>query len=329
LSIRGNWGESFNAPSLVDGAGAPDNQLILISARTLADPYPGGFTPSQATWPMIVRNGAAEGVEPQTATTKQIGADIRLPFMEGSTTVSVTYWNIHFKDIIGFPPANNLLLLWGPYRQFITVNPSQAQVDEVAAGVPGGSDVVGGLFAPGALPVYAIFDARRRNLGQAKLGGLDFSVNYVRPTGFGSFDVDISGSYDLQRDSQALAGATWSDDLVVDTNRARIATKVGFNIGDLRAQTIWYHRHGYDLTPTSANNQQTKADSFNVIDLFFRYDFSGQTGQLRDLSLTLNVNNVLDEDPPIYRGAAANSQFGYVNGFTIGRLIQLGVSKKW
>lgn len=51
---------------------------------------------------------------------------------------------------------------------------------------------------------------------------------------------------------------------------------------------------------------------------------------MKDLSLTLGVNNVFDQDPPVrYVGGATPSQFGYINGSTIGRLVQFGFNKKF
>lgn len=76
---------------------------------------------------------------------------------------------------------------------------------------------------------------------------------------------------------------------------------------------------------------QTQVDSFNVVNLFFRYDFDGQ-GLLQDLALTANVENVLDEEPPEFRGVTSTtSTAGYAAtlGGTLGRLIQVGVEKKF
>ena len=67
--------------------------------------------------------------------------------------------------------------------------------------------------------------------------------------------------------------------------------------------------------------------SFNVVNLFFRYDVKGED-LLKDLSFTLNINNVFDQDPPLLKGFNFSGQ-GYTNGSTIGRLVQLGVSKKF
>jgi len=47
-----------------------------------------------------------------------------------------------------------------------------------------------------------------------------------------------------------------------------------------------------------------------------------------DLSLTLNVQNVLDENPPVYNNAGQNgSDPSYA--FTLGRIFQLGFQKKF
>ncbi len=69
--------------------------------------------------------------------------------------------------------------------------------------------------------------------------------------------------------------------------------------------------------------------AFNTIDLFLKYDFGGE-GLSKDLAITLNVNNVFDQDPPVYRGnQSIAGQNGYINGATLGRFVKLGVSKKF
>ena len=77
---------------------------------------------------------------------------------------------------------------------------------------------------------------------------------------------------------------------------------------------------------TAAGLPQDRVSDFNTVNLFFKYDVPGGSPLLKDLSLTLNVNNVFAQDPPIYRSVGSQ---GYTNGFTLGRLIQFGVSKKF
>jgi iron complex outermembrane recepter protein len=117
--------------------------------------------------------------------------------------------------------------------------------------------------------------------------------------------------------------------LEADANYLRTQALLGANLGNLRTQLTWSHRHGFDVTPTVANNQQTKADSFDVLDLFFKYDLSRRGGLFDDLTVSLAVNNVLDADAPLYRGTSQTTQgHGYINGFHVGRLFQIGVNKK-
>lgn len=87
-----------------------------------------------------------------------------------------------------------------------------------------------------------------------------------------------------------------------------------------------------DSTKTAANLQQNKVGAFNVFNLFMKYDVPGESTLLKDLSFTLNVDNLFDKAPPLYRGTysgGGNTSVGFANGFTLGRLIRIGASKKF
>ena len=49
---------------------------------------------------------------------------------------------------------------------------------------------------------------------------------------------------------------------------------------------------------------------------------------VKGLRLALGARNLFDKDPPLFRGADS-SLFGVRNGFSLGRLFRLGVSKKF
>jgi outer membrane receptor protein involved in Fe transport len=51
------------------------------------------------------------------------------------------------------------------------------------------------------------------------------------------------------------------------------------------------------------------------------------SGPMSGMSFTLNVDNLLDTNPP-YLAGSTSAGYGYA-GFTIGRYVQLGVSKKF
>ena len=334
LKLRGNWGTSFNAPSLADTIGSPDGSIsISFPANNnvfgVNPNFPIDFSRG-AGQAMVSFGGAFPGVIPQKATTYSFGFDLQPDFAPG-LRASLTYYNVDFKDQIALPPTF-LPNFYSLFTNLYIMYPTREQVEAYAANYPTGAQDISVLYAaagePAKPPVYILRDTRRRNLGRLKVSGLDFSLNYARPTGFGSMDCSFSGTYELNRETQAFNGAPTVDALVADNSYFRFATSVGANIGDhLRAQVTWNHTHGYNLTPQAAFNFQNRVDSFNVINLFARYDVKGEK-LFNDLSFTLNVNNLSDAEPPLLQGfSLVNS--GFINGNTLGRVVQIGVNKKF
>jgi iron complex outermembrane recepter protein len=329
IKFRANWGTSFNAPSLADTA-AVDNGLFVAPALVFPSVLPGQFSPSQAFDPLVFIQGGLPNLKPQTGRTYEIGTDISPPIAPG-LKFSLTYYHIDFNDIISTPNVSSPINFWTYYKSSYVLSPTNAQVLAFASQIPGGLAQVVPLLAPGSLPVYAIIDDRRQNLGNAKITGLDIALDYVHATGFGSFDVTFNGNYDLTSKTQPLAGLPYVDNLAVDNSRYRFSAAAGANVGALRAQAILNYVAGFDVTATPVNNNQSHVDAFTVVNLFFRYDLSGLDFKAltNNLALSLSINNVFDVDPPLYQGTYNTLYNGYANGSTVGRLIQVGFSKKF
>ena len=66
-------------------------------------------------------------------------------------------------------------------------------------------------------------------------------------------------------------------------------------------------------------------DAYTTVDVHVGYNFDGPGG-LAGTQVYLDGSNVLDEDPPF-----VNAPLGYdgFNANPIGRLVTVGVSKKW
>lgn len=332
VKLRGSWGKNFAAPSLADDARADPTTVGFFTGGTFSflvpsavlvangnpGPPPGAFG--------IILQGANPGLKPQTATTWSLGIDLDPPFVPG-LRLSATYYNLSYNNLIGGAPFTNVDQFFRDFKANYIVNPTQAQIDAVLASA---TNSVSDACAPQPSCVYIIEDSRKGNYGNLKLSGIDFQVNYQRPTGFGSVDLSIAGSYDLTRKQQATQIAQFNDLLANNASRFRVRTTVGADIGNLRAQVAWNHTAGYSISPfVGVAPQQTRVASFNVIDLFLRYDVRG-SGLASDLAFTLNVNNLFDQDPPAFRAQDITLQSnGYRNGSTLGRLVQLGVEKKF
>ena len=176
--------------------------------------------------------------------------------------------------------------------------------------------------------IYSLIDFRTGNYGVLDLSGLDLSANYTRDTGFGSFDLALNANVQLSRKERVSPTGAIRDALALDASKLSLSASAGVNVSDFRAQVSFYHSKGFDLTPTNSVPPQTHINSFNTVNLFFKYDVPTEAGMFKGLSFTLNVNNVFNATPPELRRTNPNDR-GYGNGFTLGRLISFGASKKF
>lgn len=353
ISIHGAWGKSFNAPSLADDEAASAVTFTTLTgsaARSFAppadlqggDPYPD-YPATNNT--IFAIQGNKPDIRPQTATTWSLGIDFTPPIASG-LRFGVNYYNIDFRNFISLAPFENSERLYAEFGSIITTNDGspereaalQAVLDAAFADATVCRDISSNItcIQPDAGTAYAFFDARKQNLGDVKTDGLDFYLNYRTDLGFGSVFLNANATYVLNREFRAPGAANYQEQVTTNTDRLRSRVQVGTDIGNLTASATWTHRQGYDLSsPVGYDNpgagfvQQTSVGSFNTVDLFFRYDVGGE-GYAKDLELTLNINNVFDQDPPLYIGSdQVNGRLGYRNGATLGRLFQFGVSKKF
>jgi iron complex outermembrane receptor protein len=361
LGFRGNYSTSFNAPSPNDQLGALRNNAGYFGLNAFIRP---GDTPTATG--SVALQGSNSGLTPQKAKIYSFGIDIDPPFLEG-LHASANYYNVKFKNKITIPTPgtgifanfpNNVIsaengVPLATIQNFLNMSGAQGADTTLAT-------VAAGCTNPAACPnVYELVDFRQGNYGLLNVQGLDFTVNYRTTTGFGGVDASVSGNYTLDRKSQSGVGAPVIDELhttnivvagVPLTNNAasrlQLSASIGADIGHFRAQATLNHSSGYDVVrcdptttpacnpsptgvPTAAGLPQDRVSSFDTVNLFFKYDVPGDSFLLRDIEFTLNINNVFDTDPPIFRSVGANTGAGYANGFTLGRLIQFGVSKKF
>ncbi|MDE2596433.1 MAG: TonB-dependent receptor [Sphingomonadales bacterium] len=330
LTLRGNWGTSFNAPAPLDQLGSARNSIGAFPFLPFIRPedngkigFFGGYT--------IGLQGSNPGLKPQKADTWSVGADIAPPSIPG-LRASITYYNVTFKDLLGTPTPDAGIFANFPANATTNLTGlSPAVVRAFAAQDPNGLAVVNPVIASGGL-IYALIDFRVGNYGILKASGLDFSTSYVHETGFGSVDLAVAGNYQLTRKTQSSAAAPVRDQLVAitaiqqnATPRLQLQTSLGTTIGNLRAQATLNHSSGFAIARTAVRPQD-KVGSFNTVNLFFKYDVPAESGMLKNLSFSANINNVFDQAPPAYLSTPDD---GYANGFTLGRLFMIGVSKKF
>jgi iron complex outermembrane recepter protein len=340
LSLRGSWGKSFNSPTPADQIGIVASAAAPVPAAFLQFPpaTPGicgvsGLPSCSASGVAgVFLSGTTPGLTPQTAKNWSVGADFE-PVK--SLKFSLSYYEIDLNGTIGRPVTGAILTdFYQGYPDLWLFQPTGQQVAAILATLPPAGVGVG-LVNPTstsqaqinlgvATPVQVLLDTRVTNLGRTKLKGLDFAMSYRMETGFGGIDGRVAGNYRLTQETQTRPGRPIFDNLAFDTPKYTLTAVVGADVGKFRGQATWNHTPGYARSANPAN--QARISAFNIVNLFFKYDVGGE-GIGKDLSLSLSVSNVLDQDSPLFLDAG---QPGYVTGnFTIGRQFQFGISKKF
>ena len=326
IGFRGRWGTSFQAPSLADTSAA-DNSILVLPSTTIQNP----FQPPTATQTIELNySGGRPDIEPQEADIWSVGFDISPPIVPG-LTLSASYYDIKYTGTVSLPPVFIPAQFFTQYTNLFVMSPTAQQVTDFINSGPNPAQTLARVIGNGGpSTVYALLDARRGNLGDAQVSGIDLQIYYARDMSFGSLFANLNGTYRLDNEESANAGAPLVSRVDFES-RLRYNLAVGANIGEhLRAQASLLYSAGYDVTPTAANNFQSEISSYQTVNLFFTYDLLGTSLATKDLSFSLSVNNVADEDPPQYMGTYLNSGFGYaISGNTIGRLFQFGVNKKF
>ncbi|MBB5686354.1 TonB-dependent receptor domain-containing protein [Sphingobium boeckii] len=323
IAFRGNWGRSFQAPSLADSSVA--SPTTISGGGTVAYAAPG--VPVLAGQSQIFLTGGGADLQPQKAQTWSVGADVRLPFARG-VSLSATYYDINFRGQIASPPIFNPAAFYAQYPNnyklyTATGGITAADVQKLAALASNPQAVAAYVADPSN--VYSLADLRAQNLTSVFTSGLDFGLKIHENTGFGSIFANIAGNYMLTFEAQASTTSPITS-TVSTAPRLNVTATAGAQIGGLRAQATLLHMGGFDVTPNAANLNQSRVDAYKVVNAFVQYDVGGE-GAFKDLSFTLNLDNVFDKHPPLYRGAL-NGAYGFF-GFNLGRIVQLGINKRF
>ena len=316
LQLRGNFGSSFNAPSLADTTGGADARLQYFPTTGTVKP---GDPASNLQRPTITISGGKATLQPQTADTYSFGFDYKPAFFQ-QLQVGMSYWSVELEDRIGLATTGADLFRLPAFANYYQTNPTLAQLIAIRGNLPlqgFPSNDLSVLYGNGADP-YLVVDLRRDNFGMFKVKGVDFNASFRQPVSWGNIFANVAGTRPLKRESQNK-GSPASNDLAFNQSKLQLSTTLGVNVGALTASVTRNYSKGYNLVNVV---NQTKIKSFAPINLSVRYDFSGDAIYNKDLSVTLNVDNLMDDQPPFQ-----NVSGGTGNGSTLGRYVAVGLRK--
>ena len=319
LTIRGNYGTSFNAHSLADTAGAVDTRAQVLGVS----PFQQNFSLANLFRPTILLAGGNPNLKPQTANTYSVGADFKPARW---LVLSATYWNVSLKNVIEVTPFYSPTIFTNPALSgYFIINPTLAQAQALIGNQRVQGPSLATLYGSGNAP-YAIFDAHRNNLGTLKTDGIDFNAAVNVDTSIGAVSASVGGTYYLNRTS-TIAGSAPFDELANNgISPLQLSGSIGDKIGGLSARVRVDYSAGY---PFPGIVGQSRVKAFAPVNLYFAYDFA-PSGSLHGVQVTLNVDNVGNARPPFLNRVADGSLTdGFANGATFGRFINVGMNMKF
>jgi iron complex outermembrane receptor protein len=311
LMFRANYGTSFHAPDLPTISSSPISsqvQILQVSPfRPVTSPITDLFRPT------IILAGGNPNLRPETAKSWQTGFDWKPRAIDG-LLLSATYYKVDMKDLIGL--VSSATLFTDPnFAPFFIINPTLAQAKAAAGNLPIlGAPSIDSLYV-GRSP-FLLVDARLNNFGALRQDGIDFDASYTRPIGSALVNARLVGTYTLSKDLASGGAGPFTNTLKNGTGRIFYVASVSGKLDAFTARAAFNYRGGY---PIQGLVGQSRIDAFKTVDLFLGYDLPDR-GPFSNAMLTLNVDNLLDQDPPY-----ANTNVGYANGSTVGRLVSVGL----
>jgi outer membrane receptor protein involved in Fe transport len=225
-----------------------------------------------------------------------------------SLTISVDYWNIEITDTISNIGATTILEQCGLFNTLcgqITRNP-QGNLWQGTAG---------------------FVEDTTLNLGEATWEGVDLAASWTMDALGGTWTTDLIGTYMLTKETTPLPAVPSSAYDCVGTISTRCypspdwrhTASVEYDSNESwKIEARWRYFQGVDYvgstTDTIAQANISESQSY--------FDLNGVWRFMDNHDITVGVNNVLDEEPPMVGGTLADNA-NTIAGFydTLGRFI--------
>jgi outer membrane receptor protein involved in Fe transport len=333
LRFRATYGTSFRAPTLSQLDPSSTSTLLVGNLRV---PAPSG--PLSTVFQVSARPDS--NLAPETARTFTAGFDLHAAARR-NFRVSATYYKIDYEDRIA--PAfvrSDLLANPGAYPDAFYRPPSAEFIEGILRETTNVSNNTGvSLADPAAAaaiffanPTFFIFDQRLRNLSLSRQDGFDILISDAFDIANSRFDfgVQMTRILDYQQQNSVNTPAITAVDTLEQPTDLRGRLFAGLSRGGAQGVLSVNYVDDYD-NPAPPSGISSEVESWTTVDLNFSFEF-GASGHLLDgARMSLSVQNLMDEDPPFAERSSAGENLGYdsANANPLGRLVVLGLTKKW
>lgn len=309
LTFKASYGTSFRAPSLYE-------LHLPYTITPIPVTYQGGLLPA------LVYQGGNPDLKPETATSWTAGVSYT-PTAAPDLTVGLNVYRTLFKNRVGQPVVINQALTSDEYVAFRTrVSPATNAADRAKVLAVIADPNASGTAAYDIDTYGAIIDAREVNTGSLEVEGLDATAGYKTTVRGDPLVLNASLSWLTH----------YKRKLTPTSARTELAGQAGYP-ADLRARVSATWTHGPASVTTGLNHVgDSYADTGRRIHPWTTFDLQGRwQGKILavdGLAVTLNIQNLFDQNPPFYDNPLA---VGYdpVNADPLGRVVSLTLTKAW
>ncbi len=295
VNFRGSYGRSFRAPGLRDlgsTVGSYYSAAALVDAFGARDPSRGA-----AQVNTILLYGGNRNLTPETARTWSAGVDLR-PRAVPNLTASVTFYDIHYDNVIGTPSGLGALLFSDPtFASRVIRNPTAGQVSAAI------TNTVPFFYTFAAVPTIGnILDLRQGNFGVRETNGIDFDVRYKHDVSFGTVFGGVAGNYIFNYRNQLSPTSAVSNSLEAGIPRTTLRTTLGFTAGPVTFVNFVNHRSGVTASyATPTGSSLYSAEGYTTVDLRLSVRLPN-VGLAKGAELGIQVNDLFDATPPFFPG---------------------------
>lgn len=359
VKLRSSYADSFVAPALTSFGSTKGNGITGESG--FANYGLGAVNVPVAQFPGIVGlpgcavgavtcqignsvvtgaqiNGGSSSLQPQKGKSWSFGADYRSTFLPG-LNLSATFWHNEIEGGITAPvPAlavNSPAL--ASRLKFFPAGATPAQIAALQLNLPTTSTLPANI--------YFVYNYQQGNVLNLWVEGVDVSASYNFDTDFGSFDLGTAVAYETKFDQQIGAGTgifsvlnTTGYNTTFPSIKLNARTSLGWKKGPVSATAYWNYTGSYKNWGGSAVNPLVKnaqgiptgaggdnVDALNTFDAHVAYSFDGE-GITSGMQIFADATNLLDKKPSFYNNAQGYDTY---SGNPIGRIVSIGVRKKW